>query len=266
MLIRNHVLILLITPIFLLVFSCKKKDSATEASQTFTETPLQQSLRKDLWAYYPFFHGSLADQSGNNHTLTPSSSLKTTNDMTGIPDEAIEFDEADDYAIINDGKDFPDGEFGISFTMMPTRTSGNIFEKADFTSNNGYSFSAGFNNIANDNTLVLATNKTSDPCSNAFSPNTETTLYSTKSIFPEAWYYVVMTYQDGVERIYVNTVEIAELNTTAKALQHCKSAPFYIGIPSSAGIPGFMGKIDNLRIYTRALSYDEVFSLYSAYK
>jgi hypothetical protein len=265
--IRNQVLILLITPISLLFFSCMKKDSAPETPQTFTETPLQQSLRKDLWAYYPFFHGSFADQSGNNHTLTPSSSLKTTNDLTGLPDEAIEFDEADDYAIINDGKDFPDGEFSISFTMMPTRTTGSIFQKADFSSNKGYSFSIGFNNVANDNTLGFVTDKTSDPCNNVFSSNTETALYgSRRTIFPEAWYYVVVTYQDGVERIYINTIEVAELKTSGEALKHCQSAPFYIGIPASAGKPGFMGKMDNLRIYTRALSYDEVQNLYSAYK
>jgi hypothetical protein len=264
--VRKHVLVLLITPISLLVFSCKKKDSSPDTSQPFNETSVQKSLRKDLWAYYPFFKGTFTDQSGHNHTLTPSSSLKTTYDMTGLPNEAIEFNDADDYAVINDGKDFPDGEFSISFTMMPTRASGSIFEKADFSTNKGYSFSAGFNNVANDNTLVLATNKTSDPCNNSFNPNTETTLYSTKTIFPKAWYYVVMTYQDGLERIYINTVKVAELNTTVHPLQNCKSAPFYIGIPSSVGTPGFMGRMDNLRIYTRSLSYDEVIELYSNYK
>jgi len=266
--IRNLVLILLITPIYLLFFSCKKKDSSPgDPSQgPFQETPLQQSLRKDLWAYYPFFHGSFEDKSGNNHTFTPSSSLKTTNDLTGIPNEAIEFNDADDYAIIDDGKSFPDGEFSVSFTMMPTSTSGSIFQKADFTGSKGYSFSIGFNNVKNDSTLVFATDKTTDPCSNVFNPNTVTTLFNKKTIFPKAWYYVAVTYQDGVERIYINTIEVAELTTTVNPLQHCKSAPFYVGTPSLAGIPGFKGKMDNLRIYTRALSYDEVRDLYSAYK
>ena len=69
-----------------------------------------------------------------------------------------------------------------------------------------------------------------------------------------------------MRHLYINNYDEVDKKTPSKALQHCKSAPFYIGIPSIAGTPGFMGKLDNIRIYTRALSNDEIHTLYSAYK
>src|SRR4051794_14047529 len=177
--IKNLVLVLFITPIMLLFFSCQKKiDSPSDPQGPTGPTgpELQESLKKDLWAYYPFSNGSFADQSGNNHALTPSNNLKITYDMLGNVDEALEFNEADDYAIIDAGKDFPDSDFSISFTMMPTSLSGTIFQKADVASNKGYSFSVGLNNIANNNVLLFATDNTSDPCSNVFNTNTETAV------------------------------------------------------------------------------------------
>src|SRR4051812_37384051 len=254
----NLVLVLLITPITLLFFSCQKKIDSPTDPQGPTGPELKESLKKDLWAYYPFSNGSFADQSGNNHALTPSNNMKISYDMLGNPNEALEFNEADDYAIIDAGKDFPDGDFSISFTMMPTSLSGTLFQKADAASNKGYSFSVGLDNIANNNTLLFATNNTSDPCSNVFNTNTETTVSCSRTLFTNAWYYVCIIYSGGVEQVYINSEVEADLKTSAAVLQHCKSAPFYLGVPSTEGIPNFIGKIDNLRIYTRALTPQEV--------
>jgi hypothetical protein len=263
---RDFVLIIFIIPLSLLFFSCQKKIDSPSTPPKPSENDLQESVKKDLWAYYSFSNGSFSDQSGNNHSITPSSSLKATYDMVGNPDEAIEFDGADDYAIIDDGKNFPEGDFSVSFTIMPTSTNGTIFQKADYTSNKGYSFSIGFNDIDNDSRLLFSTNNTSDPCSSTFNINPETTAYGARTLFTNAWYYVCIIFQNGEEHIYINTYEEGNLKTSVQTLKHCNSAPFYIGSPSSGGIPGFVGKMDNLRIYTRALTPDEVNYLYWAFK
>jgi hypothetical protein len=262
----NLVLILFVSFVSLLSSSCKKKYTTPIDSQPPNWAELTASVQNGLWASYTFRSG-FTDQSGNNHAFTPSGNLRNTYDMTGNPDEAIEFSGTGDYGIIEDGKDFPDGDFSISFSVMPTVTSGTIFQKADYTSNKGYSFSIGFENVQNDSKLLFVTDKTSDPCNNVFTTNTETATYGVRrDILPDAWFYVTIVYQDGEEKIYINDYLEADLKTPSKALQHCKSAPFYIGVPSSAGIPGFTGKMDNLRLYTRALTPEEVNYLMWAYK
>jgi hypothetical protein len=265
-------LVLFITPMALLFFSCQKKyttpeDTSQQPPDSITLGQMEQAVKTGLWASYTFSKGSFADQSGNHHDLTPSSGVKTTYDLTGNSDEAIEFDSPDDYIVINDGKNFPDGDFSISFSFMPATTSGTIFGKGDFTNKKGYSFSVGFDDNKHNNTLLFATNKASDPCSNPFNINTETTAFGTRNFSANgSWYYVVITYQNGEEHLYINNRDEVDLKTPSKALQHCKSSPFYIGAPSSTGISSFRGKIDNLRIYTRVLTAREIQYFYFGFK
>jgi len=259
--IPNYFLILI--PLFLLLsYGCEKKYTPA----TDTSTTLEESVKKGLWAYYTFNNGSFEDQSGNNHTLTGSKNLEVTYDLSGNLNEAIEFDGADDYAMIDAGKDFPDGDFSISFTIMPKRTTGTILQKANYDSNNGFSFSIGFDDVKNNGQFLFATNKNDDPCNTVFNTNTETTLYDTKTIFPDACYNVTIVYQDGEEQIYINAYNIANLKTPVKALKHCGTAPFYLGLPSAGDTRTFLGKMDNIRIYTRALTYNEVEFLYWAFR
>jgi Concanavalin A-like lectin/glucanases superfamily len=265
-------LVFFITPITLLFFSCQKKfttpqDTSQQPPDSLTLEQVQQMVKTGLWASYTFSKGSFADQSGNHHDLTPSSGVKTTYDLTGNPGEAIELDGPNDYVLINDGKNFPDGDFSVCFTIMPTSTSGTIFGKGDVANNKGYSFSTGFDDINHNHTLLFATNKTSDPCSNPFNINTATTASGSRVISTDgSWYYVVITYHDGEEQMYINNRLELDLKTSSDALKHCPSAPFYIGVPSATGIPSFTGKIDNLNIYTRVLTPREVQYFYFFYK
>src|SRR5947209_20314628 len=100
-------LVLFITPMVLLLFSCQKKyttpqDTSQQPPDSLTLSQLQQMVQTGLWASYTFSKGSFADQSGNHHDLIPSSGVKTTYDLTGNADETIEFDGPDAYATIND--------------------------------------------------------------------------------------------------------------------------------------------------------------------
>ena len=265
-------LVCFITPIILMLFSCQKKfttpqDTSQQPPDTLTYDQILQMVKTDLWASYTFSKGSFADQSGNHHDLTPSSGVNTTYDLLGNADEAIEFDGPDDYVVINDGKNFPDGDFSVSFSFMPASTSGAIFGKGDIVNNKGYSFSVGFDDINNNHTLLFATNKTSDPCSNPFNINTPSTAFGTRNLSADgSWYYVVITYHDGEEHLYINNRDEVDLKTSTDALKHCPSAPFFIGAPHSTGISGFRGKIDNLRIYTRVLTPREVQYFYWGFK
>jgi hypothetical protein len=75
---------------------------------------------------------------------------------------------------------------------------------------------------------------------------------------PNAWYYIVMLRTGGVTKFYVNGIQTA--NTESRT----PSVPKAFTIGSATGIRFFNGMIDDVRIYNRALSGDEIREDYEA--
>ena len=250
--------LLIAVTIFLTCISCKK--SNPEKPILLTET-----VKGELWAHYDFKNGSLEDRSGNHHAIKLVNGAQLSADMFGNPGDALELNGNSGYAVIEDGKSFPDGDFSVNFVVMAKKVSGTIFEKSDFTSNKGASFGIGFNDPQNANRLIFTTDKNDNPCSSDIRTVSPTTLFNKRTFIPDAWYNVTVVYKDGMEKCYINAYDSTTLVTPVAPLKHCNSAPFVIGM-SSPGSSSFAGKIDNIRIYTRALSFAEVDHIYWAYK
>jgi hypothetical protein len=70
------------------------------------------------------------------------------------------------------------------------------------------------------------------------------------------WYHVVMLRESGTTRFFVNGTRTANTSTTAP------KTPTAFTIGSNTGVRFFNGLIDEVRIYNRALSPDEVAQLY----
>lgn len=75
------------------------------------------------------------------------------------------------------------------------------------------------------------------------------------------WYHIVGTFKNGEQKLYVNGAPIGT-NTLAFDIPYSTS-PLYIGKISTAPYR-LQGVIDEVRIYNRTLSQDEVTTLYSA--
>ena len=115
------------------------------------------------------------------------------------------------------------------------------------------------------NKLLFTINKETDVCNTSPSNSSLVFLNSNTVITPNVWYAVAVSLVNGVQRIYLNGQLIAATPTPA-AFRNCSNAPFYFGIWWLQDLRAYMGRLDNIRIYNRALSELEVKYLSDNYK
>jgi phosphatidylserine/phosphatidylglycerophosphate/cardiolipin synthase-like enzyme len=77
------------------------------------------------------------------------------------------------------------------------------------------------------------------------------------------WHYVVVTYDGSVLRLYVDGQQVASLNTNNAIPDYNWDKPLVIGKNSLDDSRYFIGDIDEVRVYNRALSAQEVSDAYN---
>jgi hypothetical protein len=86
----------------------------------------------------------------------------------------------------------------------------------------------------------------------------------TTNFSPFAWCHVVATYANGLMSLYVNNALVGTDSASPPAW--CPGAPFLLGNWASPGTTtAFIGKMNEIRIYTRALNPKEVAYLFNNY-
>ena len=138
-----------------------------------------------------------------------------------------------------------------------------FFQKTNITDAKGASFGLGFDDASNNGQLVFNISKDNNICSVLTSAANSTPLNIARVIQPYSWYYIVIQHVKGVEKVYYNGNLIASQPTPNSTFKNCTNAPFNFGIWWLNDLHAFNGKLDDIRIYTRALSENEVKHLYS---
>ena len=123
---------------FTLLLGCQKK-VCTPANIINKDSILLANLKKDLWAYYNF-NGNMKDKSGNNRDITGYNNIQLSYDIFGNDNSALSFDGYSNYAVIEKGTEFPEGDFSVSFLMQSNTLRGEIFHRADLSTAQGASF------------------------------------------------------------------------------------------------------------------------------
>src|SRR5262249_54888560 len=81
-----------------------------------------------------------------------------------------------------------------------------------------------------------------------------------------AWYHIVMTFSNGICDLYINGVLVTSYTFNQTQLTWCSGAPFILGNWwNSDNRPSFNGKLDEIRVYTRAITAKEVNWLYTRF-
>lgn len=223
----------------------------------------EDSLKNGLWAYFDFNNGNFSDLSSKSHNMVGVNNIKFGVDMWGNENNCLEFDGYNDYAVIDSGKKFPEGNFTISFLVMSKTNFGRIFQKANFNDAKGASISFGFDhNSNNPNKFVFNISKDDNVCNVFTDISNSSPLYISKQIYPYSWYQVTAEHVNGMEKVYINGKLVGAQPTPNATFKNCTSAPFYLGMWWLQDIQAFAGKVDDLRIYTRALSEDEIKYIY----
>jgi hypothetical protein len=186
----------------------------------------------DKYNYAPYFTAN-----GSNHVSIPdrqelrlqkfsvSAWFRTT--MTNNSSVAI---------IVNkggfgngDGNDRPDMNYGIWITGSNQGVRGKV--------------QAGFENSAGSNYFVTSSNTYNDG----------------------NWHYAVVTFDGSVLRLYVDGQQVASLNTNNAIPDYNWDTPLTIGKTALPNVNSnyFIGDIDEVRVYNRALSAQEVSDAYN---
>lgn len=221
------------------------------------------SLRNNLWAYFPFSGGSFGDSSGNKRNLRGVNGIKFGADKSGMENNALLFDGVNDYAVIDSGKNFPAGDFSVSFWMKPLKTvGGRIFNKANFINAQGSCINCGFDDDNANGKLTFSISNNSNICNSLWAPGTASDLYPGKVIPVNAWHFIVAEHSGGVLKLYLNGQLISSDKSQRQSFVPCSNAPIYFGIWWLKDLRAYKGTLDNIRIYTKALTAREIQYLY----
>jgi hypothetical protein len=236
--------------------------SANGCSSTFTTTTtvvpsplnigqtqsLPSSLATGLVLHYPM-NGNATDVSGNNNNGTIFGGALPAADRFGNPNSALSFDGVNDYIDVPDGTYFTGGSFSISCWFY-ARTYANWSRIIDFS-----------NGSPSDNVLLALTNGNSSR--QALVVNVGATNGPTVTV-PNApaanrWQHITATWSNGTATIYLNGVAVVSgaISTPSNVVRTIN----YIGRSPWAGDAYANAIYDDLRIYNRALTANEIMSL-----
>ncbi|MBS1600054.1 MAG: gliding motility-associated C-terminal domain-containing protein [Bacteroidetes bacterium] len=210
-------------------------------------------------AYYPF-NGNASDQSGNGNNGNVMNGAQLTTDKIGNSNSAYHFDGLDDYIQIPNSANLnPSNALTISLNFSPEQNGvQTLLGKIGYNLGVGTQFQ-----VAMDFSLypgvLFGVNSATDGCA---SPPLNAAYVNTSSpITTNQWYCVVATFENGIQKIYLNGILIQSKNAGFVNLNQCANADIQIGSWWSGDPQQFKGKIDEVRIYSRALNQQEVNAL-----
>jgi len=201
------------------------------------------------------FNGNAQDGSGNGNHGTVNGATLTT-DRFGNPNGAYDFDGVDDYiqlqspllnnAITISFWAYDDGGYPNTYSINPRYVS------SEFC-NGGFAL---VNNVVNSpNGIFFARNRGSS----------SDALFSTVSPAYQVNQNIVFTYDGNVGKFYINGNLVSSINNTGNITT---SANLFFGKSgcNNAGqmIDAFNGKLDDIGIWNRALTQQEITNLYNA--
>lgn len=232
----------------------------------FRNECIPSDLQNGIIAFYPFMNGSLQDESSNSHDLTNPTAANTTSDRFGNPSCAYYFDNSnasDTYFLTTINTNFLNNlsAFSVSVWYQPidSSRSGGDFEVLVSRGEEGRcpdrhgEWSVGLYDcrravFGHDNS-VWAQDVT----------NPFTSCEAEINALTGKWHHVVAIKDDDLYQIYFDGV----LNETASGAASCSVN--YMAQDMGDLFIGklFKGKIDDIIIYNRSLSQQEVTSLFA---
>jgi hypothetical protein len=203
----------------------------------------QVNLQQGLVAYYPF-NGNAYDESGNGYNGTVNGAVLTT-DRFGNSNSAYEFDGVDNrinttfnpHSIIGDNS-----PFSINLFVEPDETITN--QELVGAYHNNYRFYFAINNGIF-----------------YWGIGTQHNLYSSTAAVLSGWQCATVVF-NGVDnvKIYVNGIlKTDETYSGNGSLYNLDDTP----IGGSDNSHSFNGKLDDIRIYDRVLTEEEIIALYN---
>lgn len=213
-----------------------------------------------LVAYYPF-NGNANDESGNSHNGTISGAI-LSNDRKDVIKSSLFFDGNDDYVFIKPAVLNSNTSYTISIWVRPEslkQVMAIIWERAEDASDACGNASAG--NWA----IEMYEQKLSHDISTVdnFNVCKWNRLSYNNQIQAKSWYHISSVYNksDKTFKLFINGELINSANVSSN-LRTYNGVATYLGRNCTSVAQTWHGYIDDVRIYNRALTEQEIKSLF----
>jgi hypothetical protein len=209
--------------------------------------------------------GTSTDKSGNGNIGVLTSMSRSTAQTTGKIGQGLLFDGVDDYVSVPDTNSLDmqsrwTVSVWIKFSAWYTGTCRNnaIVAKDIYDVSGHYMIDAIDSGVCG-----AATNIHNPRFTVTFAGPASQTVTGTTNLQLNTWYHLTGQYDGANLKIYVNGVLDTSLSVGALTLGN-SSGPLTIGrMNNNVGFPYWVnGKVDDVRIYNRALPQSEIYNLY----
>lgn len=214
----------------------------------------QINLNQGLIAHYPF-NGNANDISGNNINGTVSNATLTT-DKTGTANSAYLFNGTNAYILLPFSNLYnfaPQDSFSISVWVAPEAGQSWIAQALVVKS----PFHPDFT-LSNWNYGVYLWDYT--PMGGYALTHLLSSSIDTRIANP-CWYNIIITYKNGIWKMYVNGILVSQDLTQTKFILQDGFSRIAFGRKGDAIGDWYKGKMDEIRIYNRVLNMQEVDSI-----
>jgi gliding motility-associated-like protein len=228
----------------------------------------QVNFSNGLKAYYPF-NGTFNDASGNGNHGTGQNGVTYGTDQWGNPNSAASFDGIDDYISVAASPSISPGhQFTISFRFKTTSSALQVLVSKSQYLGAGrpdeFQYQVGINggSVLPNNQLFFASSHTNT----CFTSSALATNYSYGSLTANnQWYCVVVTFDNGVKKVFMNGTLISTLTISGTSnntsIDSCSAGTLRFGTWWKADPCYFNGLMDEVRIWNRSINQQEIDSL-----
>ena len=210
---------------------------------------ISNPINNGLIACYPF-SGNSQDQSGfNNHGTNYGATLTT--DRFGNPNSAYYFD-GNSYILAPNSVSLssPTNNLTMMFWV-------NISNWSPYFTQNYASVICKSNSSLN---CQYRSSLTPDGISQINNNNLWSLTGTTINL--NQWYFVVVVVSGNTCKLYINGILVSQ-GSSAGSFPFSSNNPLYIGRDDAGTLDYYTGKIDDIRIYNRSLTNNEIFAIYN---
>ena len=221
----------------------------------------QVNLSSGLVAYYPF-NGTFNDASGNGNNGVAMNGATFGTDQWGNANSAASFDGIDDWVNVANPSFKFSHTFSFSFRFKTNSTIHQVMmTEADYTTAQNMNFQIAFNHPTYGGGLYLGTNH-NGTCTTPGGVFNDYAIPTTP-IAANQWYCAVMTFNNGIKRIFINGVLVLQHTVTSGTYptmtDSCAgTTPFRMGTWWQSDPRYYNGLMDEVRLYNRVLNQQEI--------
>lgn len=241
------------------LFIACKKDTITPKDPEVTVDP-NASLKDGLVAYYPF-NGNVNDVSGNNLNGTIVGNVSYVKNRYFENEKCIQLSGNNSYVKITDDPKLQlKQKMSVYIEFMPEDNNpGTLIGKRDY--NVGpQSWAISVNYLSPAQFSVIKSGKCSN--SNITADWSYGFSEAASPVITGCWNYIAAIFDGTSQKIYLNGKLVLNAPVTFGEMAGCAGTEMRFGNWWSTDPVSFKGKLDEIRIYNRVLTFAEIEKLY----